>query len=182
MSLDALGEVWMAGVRARRPTSRLRRFVETSTLLSLLYLCWAIPASAQQVGAMSGRVTDTGGAILPGVTVEASADVLPSPRVTVTDATGGYRLPALPPGNYTVTFTLSGMQTVTRQAQVQLNQDTTVDASLGIQGVTETVNVTATVGLIERESASLKSGVSNEQIMALPVGQERSEERRVGKE
>ena len=121
---------------------------------------------------MSGKVTDTGGAVLPGVTVEARADVLPSPRVTVTEATGEYRLPALPPGNYTVTFTLSGMQTVTRQAQVQLNQDTVVDASLGIQGVTETVNVTATVGLIERESASLKSGVSNEQIMALPVGQE----------
>jgi hypothetical protein len=131
-----------------------------------------VPAAAQQVGAMSGRVSDTGGGVLPGVTVEASADVLPSPRVTVTDTTGEYRLPALPPGNYTVTFTLSGMQTVTRQAQVQLNQDTTVDASLGIQGVTETVNVTATVGLIERESASLKSGVSNEQIMALPVGQE----------
>ena len=64
------------------------------------------------------------------------------------------------------------MQTVTRQAVVQLSQDTVVDAALGIQGVTETVNVTATVSLIERESASLKSGVSNEQIMALPVGQE----------
>ena len=64
------------------------------------------------------------------------------------------------------------MQTVTRQAVVQLNQDTVVDASLGMQGVAETVNVTATVSLIERESASLKSGVSNEQIMSLPVGQE----------
>src|SRR5688500_12188226 len=162
----------MGDVRVRRPTSRLRRFVETSTLLAMLCLCWAGPASAQQVGAMSGKVTDTGGAVLPGVTVEARADVLPSPRVTVSEATGEYRLPALPPGNYTVTFTLSCMQTVTRQAQVQLNQDTVVDASLGIQGVAEPVNVPATVGLIERESASLKSGVSNEQIMALPVGQE----------
>ena len=72
--------------------------------------------------------------VLPGVTVEARADVLPSPRVTVTEAAGEYRLPALPPGNYTVTFTLSGMQTVTRQAQVQLGQDTVVDATLGVQG------------------------------------------------
>ena len=150
----------MSGVRVGR------------TLIWLLCLGWAVPGAAQQVGAMSGKVADTAGAVLPGVTVEASADVLPSPRVTVTEATGEYRLPALPPGNYTVTFTLSGMQTVTRQAQVQLNQDTVVDATLGIQGLSETVNVTATVGLIERESASLKSGVSNEQIMALPVGQE----------
>jgi Carboxypeptidase regulatory-like domain len=142
------------------------------TVFSLLLLCSGGPASAQQVGAMSGKVTDTAGGVLPGVTVEARSDVLPSPRVTVTEATGEYRLPALPPGNYAITFTLSGMQTVTRQALVQLNQDTVVDASLGIQGVAETVSVTATVSLIERESASLKSGVSNEQIMSLPVGQE----------
>ena len=91
------------------------------TLFSLLLLCsMAVPASAQQIGAMSGRVTDTAGGVLPGVTVEARSDVLPSPRVTVTEATGEYRLPALPPGNFTVTFTLSGMQTVTRQALVRI--------------------------------------------------------------
>jgi len=146
--------------------------VRVRTLLSLLLAGWVVPASAQQVGAMSGKVTDTAGGVLPGVTVDARSDVLPSPRVTVTETTGEYRLPALPPGNYTITFTLSGMQTVTRQALVQLNQETVVDASLGIQGVAETVNVTATVSLIERESASLKSGVSNQQIMSLPVGQE----------
>ncbi len=129
-------------------------------------------AHAQQTGAISGQVVDTGGAVLPGVTVEARSEVLPSPRVTVSEANGDYRLPALPPGTYTVTFTLSGMQTVTRQAQVQLGQDTPVTATLGVQGVAETVTVTATAGLVERDSATIKSGVSNEQIMALPVGQE----------
>ena len=67
------------------------------------------PASAQQTGSISGKAVDTGGAILPGVTVEASSDVLPSARVTTTGAHGEFSLPALPPGNYTVTFTLSGM-------------------------------------------------------------------------
>jgi hypothetical protein len=140
--------------------------------LLLAFAALAAPVYAQQTGAISGKVVDTGGAVLPGVTVEASSDVLPAPRVTVTEGNGEYRLPALPPGNYTVTFTLSGMQTVTRQAQVQLSQDTPVDATLGIQGISETVNVTATATLVERESTALKSGVSNEQIMALPVGQE----------
>ena len=148
---------------------RVRSVVRSCCSCSLLA---AVPAAAQQTGAMSGKVTDTSGGVLPGVTVEARSDVLPSPRVAVTEAAGEYRLPALPPGNYTVTFTLSGMQTVTRQAQVQLGQDTVVDAALGVQALTETVNVTATVSLIERDSASLKSGVSNEQIMSLPVGQE----------
>jgi hypothetical protein len=142
------------------------------TCLIIGFALAASPALAQQTGAISGRVMDNTGGVLPGVTVEARADVLPSPRVTTTEVTGEFRLPQLPPGTYTVTFTLSGMQTVTRQAQVQLQVDTTVDATLGVQGVNETVTVTASASLIERESATIKSGVSNEQIMALPVGQE----------
>jgi hypothetical protein len=142
-------------------------------LFSLLIISTgALNADAQQTGAISGKVLDSGAAVLPGVTVEARSDVLPGPRVTVTGANGEYRLPALPPGNYTLTFILPGMQTVTRQAQVQLSQDTIADAALGVAGVSETVTVTATASLVERDSAAIKSGVSNEQIMALPVGQE----------
>ena len=111
-------------------------------------------ASAQQTGSLSGKITATDGAALPGVTVEVRADVLPGPRTAVTGPTGDYRLPALPPGNYTVKFTLSGMQAVTRQAQVQLLQDTVLDAQLGVQGVTEAVTVTASATLIDRDTAT----------------------------
>jgi hypothetical protein len=130
------------------------------------------PGFAQQTGTISGKVVDSGGGVLPGVTVEATSNVLPTPRVTTTESNGEYRLPALPPGEYTLTFTLSGMQTVTRQALVQLQQDTVVPATLTVGGLTETVEVTATASLIDKDSATIKSGVSNEQIMALPVGQE----------
>ncbi|HXW06000.1 MAG TPA: carboxypeptidase regulatory-like domain-containing protein [Vicinamibacterales bacterium] len=142
--------------------------------ICLFVVCSLLPAlaSAQQTGAISGKVTDTSGGVLPGVTVEATSGVLPTPRSTVTDGNGEFRLPALPPGAYTVTFVLSGMQTVTRQAQVQLSQDTVVDATLGVGGLTEEVVVTASATLVERDSAEIKSGVSNEQIMALPVGQD----------
>ncbi len=98
------------------------------TLLFLSLVLCAIPLLAQQTGSISGKVTASDGAALPGVTVEATSDVLPKPRVTVTGANGEYRLPALPPGNYTLKFALSGMQTVTRTADVQLSQDTSVDA------------------------------------------------------
>ena len=87
-------------------------------------------AAAQQTGTIVGKVLDTGGLVLPGVTVEARANVLPAPRVTMTGGAGEYRLPALPPGSYTVTFTLSGMATVTRQVEVQLGQDTAVDVKM----------------------------------------------------
>jgi hypothetical protein len=91
--------------------------------------------------------------------------------VTVTGANGDYRLPALPPGAYTLKFDLSGMQSVTRKAQVQLAQDTVADAKLGV-GLQETVTVTAEASLIDRESATITSGLSSQEITTLPVGQD----------
>jgi hypothetical protein len=141
----------------------------------VLVLVWgisAVSAYAQQTGAILGRVVDTAGGVLPGVTVEARSNVLPGPRVTTTGAAGEFRLPALPPGDYTLTFELSGMQTVTRKAEVLLNQETVADAELGLSGVSETVNVTAEVSVIDKDSATIKSGLSYEQISGVPVGQE----------
>jgi hypothetical protein len=141
-------------------------------LVLALVVCLPALAVAQSTGAIIGKVVDSTGGALPGVTVEARSDVLPSPRVTVTGATGEYRLPALPPGSYTVKFELSGMQPVTRQAQVQLSLDTLVDATLGVQAVAEVVNVMATTTYVDRNTATIKSGLTNEQIKSLPVGQE----------
>jgi hypothetical protein len=132
-----------------------------------------VPAAAYgQQGQISGKVTATDGSMLPGVTVEARSSALPTPRVTVTGSQGEYRLPGLPVGNYTVKFTLSGMQEVTRQAQVVLLQDTFVDVTLGVQSVKEEVYVTATASMVDRETASIKSSVSADIFRTLPVGQE----------
>lgn len=140
-------------------------------LLSLALAFAAMPAMAQQTGTITGKVTATDGALLPGVTVEARSEVLPGPRVTVSGGNGEYRLPALPPGNYTITFTLSGMQTVTRKAAVQLAQETPVSVSLGV-AASEEVTVTAEATLVDKESATIASGISTEEISSLPVGQE----------
>jgi hypothetical protein len=130
-------------------------------------------AFAQQTGNVSGRVIDSGGLVLPGVTVEAKSESLPTPRVTVTGGAGEYRLPALQPGTYTLTFTLSGMNTATKQVMVQLAQDTTVDATMNVQGVSETVTVTAEIiPAIEKDSTALKSSVATDAIQSVPVGQE----------
>ena len=96
----------------------------------LVCIASATPVHAQQTGAITGKVIDTGGGVLPGVTVEAKSDVLPTPRVTITGGDGEYRLPALPPGTYTLKFELAGMQPITRQAMVQLGADTVADATL----------------------------------------------------
>ncbi len=145
-------------------------------LLLAALVCLALgaaPSSAQQTGGISGKVLDSGGLVLPGVTVEAKSESLPTPRVTVTGGAGEYRLPALQPGTYTLTFTLSGMNTVSREVMVQLAQDASVDVTMNVQGVAETVTVTAEiVPAIEKNSTALTSAVSAETIQALPVGQE----------
>jgi Carboxypeptidase regulatory-like domain len=150
-------------------TSVLARVLRT--LLFLCLVASAAPLFAQQTGSISGKVAATDGSVLPGVTVEARSDVLPGPRTTVTGGNGEYRLPALPPGSYTVTFALSGMQTVTRKAQVQLDLDTVANATLN-PGITETVTVTAESSIIDKNSATIASALSNDQILGLPLAQE----------
>jgi Carboxypeptidase regulatory-like domain len=140
------------------------------TFLYLFLTLAAVPASAQQTGSITGKVTDTSGGVLPGVTVDAKSNVLPSARSTVTGPDGVYQLPALPPGVYAVTFTLQGFQTVTRQSQVQLSEITAVDAKLAVQGVTEAVTVTAEVTYADKTSAQVSNSVSGQQISQLPVG------------
>ena len=142
-----------------------------STLVFLFLAVVAAPLFAQQTGAIRGSVMTADGALLPGVTVEAQSNVLPGPRGTVTGANGEYRLPALPPGSYTVKFELSGMQSVTRKAAVQLGLDTVADATLG-PGITENITVTAETSIIDKDSATVASALSNEQITSLPLAQE----------
>ncbi|PYQ29975.1 MAG: TonB-dependent receptor [Acidobacteria bacterium] len=144
--------------------------VVRSILLFSLFL--ALPLLAQQTGALHGRVTATDGSALPGVTVEASANVLPTPRTTLTDSNGEYRMPQLIPGNYKLTFTLAGMQTVSRNVSVQLGQDIDIDAALGMAGVEETITVTAAASLVDKESTELQSGLGEQQIRELPVAQD----------
>jgi hypothetical protein len=144
--------------------------VRTLLLLSLILITPFV--FAQQTGALHGIVKAVDGSALPGVTVEARSNVLPQPRVTITDAAGEYRLPQLVPGTYTLDFSLAGMQSSTRKAQVQLGQDIDVDAQLGIAGVSESITVTAEATLVSKESTEIQSGLSTEQIQQLPVAQD----------
>jgi hypothetical protein len=141
-------------------------------ITSMALLALTAPLFAQQTGSISGKITDTNGGVLPGVTVEARSNVLPGPRVSTSGGNGDYRLPALPPGEYTVVFNLSGMQSVTRKALVQLGQETNVDAKLGVAGLTEAVTVTAESSFIDKDTASIATGLSSNQLASLPLGTE----------
>src|SRR5687768_11813070 len=84
-------------------------------LLCLLFLSSGASAFAQQTGSIVGAVSDSSGAVMPGVTVTLTSDRLISGTETaVSDANGSYRFDRLPPGNYTLKFELQGFKTVER--------------------------------------------------------------------
>src|SRR5262245_50879833 len=85
-------------------------------LLALLVPAALIPAASFAQGSIAGTVTDSSGAVLPGVTVEiASVVLIERVRSAVTDGTGQYQVVSLPPGDYTVTFMLAGFNTLKRE-------------------------------------------------------------------
>src|SRR6266496_1567513 len=84
-------------------------------VIILAGLLWAAAAGAQQTSGITGVVKDVSGAVLPGVTVEASSPALIEKTRTVTsDSEGRFNILDLQPGAYTVTFTLAGFATFKR--------------------------------------------------------------------
>src|SRR5215204_348424 len=76
-----------------------------------------LPSVVLAQATIAGVVRDTSAAVLPGVTVEASSPALIEKiRTAVSDGTGQYRITDLPPGTYTVTFTLTGFTVVRRES------------------------------------------------------------------
>ena len=89
------------------------RFLKTSGILACLVL---LPTLVYAQASITGVVKDSSGAVLPGVTVEASSPVLiEKARTAVSDSEGLYRIIDLRPGTYTVTFTLTGFSAVKRE-------------------------------------------------------------------
>ena len=92
-------------------------FVRTLGATALIFFGFISAANAQS--AIAGVVRDASGAVLPGVSVEATSPVLiEGSRTVVTDAAGGYRIENLRPGEYVVTFSLTGFRTVRREGIV----------------------------------------------------------------
>ena len=144
-----------------------RKHARTFSMLACLLL---LPVLAHAQATLSGTVHDTSGAVLPGVTVEASSPVLiEKVRTTVTDNTGQYRIVDLRPGSYQLTFTLTGFNTV-RRADVAVSGlgVVTIDAQLSV-GAQETVTVTGETPVVDTQSTRRQSVLDSDIIQALPA-------------
>ncbi len=117
-----------------------------SAVLFYLSLLMAPRSSAQQtLGGITGTVTDASGAVVPGATVTIVGDQTKLTRTLQTNEAGRYDFVNLPIGNYTITFTLAGFQTLNIPSiQVQANRTATVDAGLKIGHLGESITVEET--------------------------------------
>jgi carboxypeptidase family protein len=135
----------------------------------------ALPASVNGQGAtqasITGIVRDASGAVLPGATVEASSDVLiEKVRAGVTDATGRYRIAGLPPGTYNMTFTLTGFSAVRREGLALAGSFVaTVDVSLQVGALAETITVKGEVPVVDVSSAQRQQVINSEVMASIPA-------------
>ena len=145
-----------------------QRFVS----LVVLFVAVLSPAAARAQASIAGVVSDASGAVLPGVTVEASSPVLiENSRVATTDGSGRYRIESLRPGSYVVTFVLAGFTTVRREGiDVIGTATTTVDADLRVGALTETITVSGDAPTVDTRSIRQERVINRELLDTLPFG------------
>ncbi|HTM03079.1 MAG TPA: carboxypeptidase regulatory-like domain-containing protein [Vicinamibacterales bacterium] len=142
----------------------------TGQILRAFVLLVSLPAATFAQSAIGGVVKDNTGAVLPGVTVEASSPVLiEKSRTATTDGNGRYRIENLQPGPYTVTFTLQGFSTVKHEnLTISGTGVTTVDADMKVGGVAETITVSAEAPVVDVQSTKRELTLDNETMRNLP--------------
>lgn len=140
------------------------------TALAIILAAAATPVHAQEITAtVTGTVTDQTGAALPGVTVTAREIGKGVSTEVISSKSGTYTLPYLPTGDYEITFTLSGFQPfVAKGVRLHVNDRRQVDATLGVAGLSESVDVTAAAQIIQA-APTVQALMGETQIQELPL-------------
>jgi hypothetical protein len=148
------------------------RVLKQVALALALPILLASGAAAQglQTGELMGTVSSSDGLTLPGATVTVQSPALQGVRTVVTDANGAYVVRALPPGQYEVTFEMTGLSARKEKAVIELGRQTTLNATLALAGVTEAVTVTADVTTAGLTSPTVGANYDSREITTLPTG------------
>ena len=148
------------------------RLISRMFVVSVLFLLLPVAASAQ--GAITGVVKDTSGAVMPGVTVEASSPALiEKVRTAVTDGAGQYRIQDLRTGTYSVSFVLTGFNTVKRDGvEIQGTFVASVNTEMRVGTLQETITVSGETPVIDVKSAKQQSIVDKDVLAAIPNGRQ----------
>ncbi len=149
--------------------SMLRR---GSVLLLLLWLgpAFASAQTGQSFGEITGKVLDEQGGVMPGVTVIVSGPAVMGEQTAVTNEHGAYRFAAVPSGIYKLTFQLGGFASIVRDGVVVAVRSTvTLDATMKLASVAETVNVTGESPVVDVQNAKVGQRLDKEVLNEIPT-------------
>ncbi len=128
-----------------------------------------ITAFGQTTGSISGSVTDPNGAVVPGAAVTIKGAAGQSWSVVTNDA-GGYRVPSIQNGLYSVTITAQGFKTATvTNVKVDVGTPVTVDARLEIGSVGEIVEISSGGEVLQTQTAAVGTTITGRQILDTPI-------------
>jgi hypothetical protein len=146
------------------------QFVRPLLLLAVAFFVFAVTATAQTTnGTISGHVIDAQGLALHGVTVNASSPNLQGVRSVTTSENGDYALALLSPGEYTVSFALTGFQRVQKTIALAPTQGLPLDATMGPEAIAETVNVVGRTANVLTQTATVATNVKQDLVSMLPT-------------
>ncbi|MEO8679445.1 MAG: carboxypeptidase regulatory-like domain-containing protein [Vicinamibacterales bacterium] len=151
-----------------------RGLVATAALvLGLAASAAAQGGGASTTGTIQGKVSDSSGAVLPGVTVTATSPSMIGVQSQVSNENGSYRFPAVPPGAYALTFELAGFNSFKRDnVQVSLGVNVTINAELALATLQETVTVSGASPVIDTSATRVQQNFKLEQLDAIPNGRD----------
>ena len=143
---------------------------ETARYLKILALVLLLPVPAFAQAVLTGTVRDSSGAVLPGVTVEASSPALiEKVRTAVTDDSGQFRIIDLRSGTYTLSATLPGFITVRREGiQLSGSQVLTFPIDMRVGGLQESITVTGETPVVDVQSARREVVIDRDMVQTIP--------------
>jgi hypothetical protein len=141
------------------------------TALILAVIPWLAQAQVSRTGSLEGRVTDTDGLPLPGVTVTINSEALIRADLAAqTSQNGRYRFLSLPPGLYQTRFELAGFQALVREnIRVSLSVATNLNVTLAVGAVTEEITVVAERPTVDTKEVSLTTNLPASFLQDIPV-------------
>jgi len=149
---------------------RVFRVMVITTVLTVLMTG---AASAQATGSIFGKVTDTSGGVLPGVTVTVNGPRLQQPLVGVTAESGAYQFPVVPIGTYSVTFELTGFKKAVRANIVLVTGfNAPVDMKMEVGAMSEELTVSAAAPVVDTKKTNSGATFSSEILEKIPTARD----------
>jgi Carboxypeptidase regulatory-like domain len=154
---------------------RLHRAIKVATFFVLSLGAGSLPftavtsyAQSSTSGDITGTVTDSTGAAIPGATIIVKNQDTGATQKLTANGAGTYRASLLKPGRYSVSVTASGFQTTTTEVTVQVGQVAAADLKLGLGSNTTVVDVTSEAPLLHTENADISTTFSAQAVQSLP--------------